>query len=115
MILVSAILVFANQEDRDRAVEISTPIQLATRVDEPGCESYCFAADPSVPTQIQVYENWADGPALAAHFKHKNYEDMVAALGGCGILESRNQMYLVEKHEPVYGPNGERREEFFTD
>ena len=29
-----------------------------------------------MPTRIQVYELWDDGPTLADHFKHKNYEDM---------------------------------------
>ena len=115
MIIVVAALAFKTQEDRDRAVEITKDVQLATRVEEAGCHDYCFAPDPSVPTRIQVYELWEDSESLAAHFKHPNYDKMVEVLGQAGIVESINQAYLVEKSEPVYGPNGERKEVFFAD
>jgi len=115
MIIVVAALEFHSQADRDRAVEITTEVQLATRVEEEGCRDYCFAADPSVPTRIQVYELWEDSDRLAAHFKHPNYDKMVELLGSANIKESINQAYLVERGEPVYGPNGERKEAFFTD
>ena len=115
MIIVVAALEFDSQEDRDRAVELTQDVQLATRVEEAGCHDYCFAPDPSVPTRIQVYELWEDSDSLAAHFKHPNYEKMVELLGSAGIRESINQAYLVERGEPVYGPNGERKEAFFVD
>jgi quinol monooxygenase YgiN len=115
VIIVVAALEFENQEDRDRAVELTRDVQLATRVEEAGCHDYCFAPDPSVPTRIQVYELWEDGASLAAHFKHPNYDKMVELLGSAGIRESINQAYLVERGEPVYGPNGERKEAFFVD
>ena len=106
MIVVVAALKFETQEARDQAVEITRDVQLATREEEAGCYDYCFAADPSIPTRIQVYELWEDSESLAAHFKHPNYAK---------IVESVNQAYLVEKGEPVYGPNGERKESFFQD
>ncbi len=115
MIIVVAALEFETQEARDRAVEITADVQLATRVEEAGCQDYCFAPDPSVPTRIKVYELWDDGDSLAAHFKHPNYDKMVELLGSAGIKESINQAYLVERGEPVYGPNGERKEAFFVD
>jgi len=115
VLLVSAVLDFASEADRDRAVELSRDIQAATRREEPGCIAYCFAPDPVVPNRIQVFEEWKDGASLAAHFKHPNYEDMVEALSSVGIVETSNCVYLVEKSEPVYGPNGERREVFFDD
>ena len=68
-----------------------------------------------MPTRIQVYELWEDSNSLAAHFKHPNYEQMVALLGQAGIKESINQAYLTERSEPVYGPNGESKEAFFAD
>lgn len=114
MIIISATLDFATQVDRDLAVERTTPVQLATRVDEAGCVSYCFAADPAVPTRIQVYELWDDEASLVAHFKHPNYEAMKEVLGGIGIVDTENQMYLIERHEPVYNAQGEPRESFFT-
>ena len=113
MIIVVAALEFENQADRDRAVELTQDVQLATRVEEPGCRDYCFAADPSVPTRVQVYELWEDSPSLAAHFTHPNYTKMVELLATAGIKESINQAYLVEKGEPVYGPNGEKKTSFF--
>jgi quinol monooxygenase YgiN len=115
MIIVVAALEFDSQEARDRAVELTKDVQMATRQEEDGCHDYCFAADPSVPTRIQVYELWEDSDSLAAHFKHPNYEKMVEVLGQAGIRESINQAYLTEQSEPVYGPNGERKASFFKD
>ncbi|MGV0036555.1 MAG: putative quinol monooxygenase [Candidatus Azotimanducaceae bacterium WSBS_2022_MAG_OTU7] len=113
MIVVVAALKFATQEARDKAVAVTQGVQLATRQEEAGCHDYCFAADPAIPTRIQVYELWQDSDSLAAHFKHPNYAKMVEVLGQAGVVESVNQAYLVEKGEPVYGPNGERKESFF--
>ena len=115
MIIVVAALEFETQADRDHAVEITRDVQMATRVEETGCHDYCFAPDPSIPTRIQVYELWEDSDSLAAHFKHPNYDKMVELLGSANIKESINQAYLVERGEPVYGPNGERKEVFFAD
>ena len=115
MIIVVAALEFEDQASRDAAVEKTADIQMATRQEEAGCHAYCFAPDPSVPTRIQVYELWEDSDSLAAHFKHPNYDAMVEALSSAGIRESINQAYLTERSEPVYGPNGERKEAFFAD
>ena len=114
-IIIAAQLDFADQASRDEAVRLSAPVQYATRVDEAGCHAYCFAADPSVPTRIQVYELWEDDASLAAHFKHANYDAMRKLLGSMGITGSWNQMYLVARNEPVYGPGGATRERFFVD
>ncbi len=115
MIIVVAALRFENQQDRDRAVALTADVQLATRLEERGCRDYCFAPDPSVPTRIQVYELWDDSASLAAHFKHKNYQKMVELLSTANIKESVNRAYLVERDEPVYGPNGEKKAAFFAD
>ena len=115
MIIVVAALEFENQADRDHAVAITTDVQLATRVEEAGCHDYCFAADPSVPTRIQVYELWEDSDSLAAHFTHPNYLKMVELLSSANIKESINQAYLTNRSEPVYGPNGEKKTVFFGD
>lgn len=115
MIIVVAALRFETQEARDKAVELTKDVQMATREEEAGCHDYCFAPDPSVPTRIQVYELWEDSDSLAAHFEHPNYAKMVEVLGSAGVVESINQAYLVERGEPVYGPNGERKTAFFAD
>ena len=115
MIIVVAALEFETQSDRDRAVEKTKAVQMATRVEEAGCRDYCFAPDPSVPTRVQVYELWEDSDSLAAHFTHPNYHKMVELLNDANIKQSINQAYLVERGEPVYGPGGERKEVFFAD
>ena len=115
MIIVVAALEFANQADRDAAIALTAELQLATRVEEAGCHDYCFAPDPAVPTRIQVYELWEDSATLAAHFDHPNYAAMVELLGQANVQSSTNQAYLIEHGEPVYGPNGEKKTEYFVD
>jgi quinol monooxygenase YgiN len=115
MIIVVAALKFESQADRDRAISITADVQMATRVEEAGCRDYCFAADPAIPTRIQVYELWQDSDSLTAHFDHPNYQKMVELLGNAKVIESINQAYLVEQGEPVYGPNGEKKTSFFVD
>ena len=113
MIVVSAELEFETQQDRDHAIMATTIIQMATRKEEPGCHAYCFAADPSVPTRIQVYELWEDSASLVAHFKHPNYHAMVEALRGAKVVSSANRAYLVEREEPVYTAEGGAKSAFF--
>jgi hypothetical protein len=40
---------------------------------------------------------------------------MVELLSSANIKSSVNQAYLVERGEPVYGPNGEKKAAFFAD
>ena len=114
MIIISATLNFETKEQRDKAVEITADIQLATRQEEEGCISYCFAADPCVDNRIQVYELWKDEESLVAHFKHHTYAAMVEALNSIGIRDTENQMYLIDKHKPVYYEYGNPREVLFA-
>ncbi len=113
MIIVVAALEFETEEARNKAVDLTREVQLATRQEEEGCHDYCFAPDPSIPTRIQVYELWESSATLAAHFDHPNYAKMVEVLRNAGIKQSINQAYLTEKSEPVYGPNGEMKKSFF--
>ncbi len=115
MIIIAAQLDFADQPTRDAAVATSAPVQQATRDDEAGCHAYCFAADPCVPTRIQVYELWEDEASLAAHFVHPNYVAMRDLLVGLRPTGSWNRMYLTERDEPVYAADGTARSRFFTD
>jgi len=110
MIIVVARLVFEAQENRDKAVEVSTEIQRKTRDEEEGCLMYCFAPDPVVPTEIQVYELWEEPHHLEAHFKHPNYTDMVAALQSAGgMLDSINRQWVASDRGTVYGDDGSPR------
>lgn len=113
MIIVAAKLIFASQTDRDKAVELSIPIQQATRDQEKGCHAYCFSADPCDPVAIQVYELWEDSDSLVAHFDHDNYHAMVAMAAKVGFVESINRAYLTERNEPVYGAHFAKKTAFF--
>jgi quinol monooxygenase YgiN len=115
MLIVAAQLDYADQAARDEAVRRSGPVQQATRDDEAGCQAYCFAADPCLPTRIQVHEAWDDEASLIAHFRHPNYHAMRELLGSLGITGSWNQVYRVDRHETVYGPGGTIRDRFFVD
>ncbi len=110
MIIVTARLVFETRENRDRAAESSSQVQAATRAEEPGCVAYCFAPDPAVPTEMQVFELWQDTASLEAHFTHPNYAAMVKALAGAGgLLDSINRLYVADDRGPVYGEDGRLR------
>ena len=117
MIIIGGTIEFSDIESRDKAVEVSKPLQQAARDDEPGCHAYCFAPDPCVDTRIQVYELWEDEASLAAHFQHENYFNMRAALGATGIVGGFNEKFRCDLREPVYDDSQTPRvprADFFT-
>ena len=113
MIIVAAKLTFTSQEERDRMVSLSTPVQQATRDNEPGCHAYCFSADPCDRLAVQVYELWEGSASLVAHFEHDNYHAMLEISSQVGFVESVNRAYLTDRNEPVYGPDFEKKTLFF--
>ena len=116
MIIVTAILSFETEDDRNAAVAATAQVQKATRDEESGCLAYCFAADPSEPQHIQVYELWTDTESLATHFDHPNYAAMVEILHNCsGYLASDNRLYLADDRGPVYGDDGKFRFDAVSD
>ena len=114
MIIIAGTIDFSDQEHRDMAVEKSKDLQQATRDDEPGCQAYCFAADPCVDNRVQVYELWDDEATLAAHFQHENYFNMRTMLGECGLTGADNSKYRCDLAEPVYDDTHTPRADFFT-
>ncbi len=114
MIIIAGTIDLADPSTRDAAIEKATPLQMATREQEPGCLAYCFAADPGVAGRIQVYELWADEASLAAHFQHPNYLNMRDMLGTVGLKGADNNKYRVDHVEPVYDENRVPRADFFT-
>jgi quinol monooxygenase YgiN len=112
LIIVTATLTFETEQDRDRAVGATAAVQKATRDEEPGCLAYCFAADPCVPTRIQVFELWADEAALAAHFEHRNYFDMRTKLGELGLVSAVSRKYRTDRDAPVYDATHTPRADF---
>jgi quinol monooxygenase YgiN len=80
----------------------TTPLQDATRREEPGCLAYVFAPDPAVPARLSVYERWSDADAVLAHFDHPNYHAMRQALGEHGIRAVEVRRYRIDAEAPVY-------------
>ncbi len=117
IILVVVIVISAEIDvdptQRDACVAAATPIQKATRDDEPGCMAYCFAADPVIEGRIQVYELWADEASLALHFAHPNYFNMRKMIGSFGMRKAVNRKYLTVRDEPVYDSTHTPRADFF--
>lgn len=105
LIAVEAALVLADPAGRDALVAASAPLQAATRVDEPGCLVYCFAADPVRADLIQVYELWADEASLAAHFDHPNYAALRTMLNQAGLASAVSRKLRIDATSPVYGPD----------
>lgn len=110
LIIITATLSFETEADRNNAVTLTAPVQRATRDQEPGCMAYCFAADPSEPTHIQVYELWTDPQNLTQHFNHPNYAKMVEVLHNCGgFVNSENRLYAADDRGTVYDDAGNFR------
>ena len=114
MIIIAGQIEFGTKDQRDAACEASAALQQATRDDEPGCEAYCFAADPCDDTIMQVYELWEGEASLAAHFEHKNYFDMRTLLGQMGIIGADNNKFRCDLKEPVYDESRVARADFVT-
>ena len=113
MFIISAIIDFETEKERDEVVKISIPIQKVTREQELGCISYCFAADPVVANRMQVYELWEDERSVVEHFKHANYRKMLSLFMESNIITSENQIYRIDRHEPVYDSDGNPKDSFF--
>ena len=112
MIIISAVLEFGSEAERDAAARGSADLQRATREEEPGCLAYCFGIDPVEPTRIQVFEQWEDAAALDAHFVHPNYTNMRTFLHGAGLVQSSAEKYRIDAVAPVYNADRKATAEF---
>jgi quinol monooxygenase YgiN len=114
VIIVAGTIDLADPAAMDECLRVITPLQQATREEEPGCLAYCFAADPVVPGRIQVYELWDSQASLAAHFEHPNYRAMRTAFATIGLKSADNHKFRVDRREPVYDERFRPRADFFT-
>jgi len=114
-VIIHAYIDFADQATRDEAIRQCTPVQWATRQEESGCLEYCFAADPCVPTRINIHELWESHESLHAHFAHHYYDQMRQIFRGLNANGSWNRMFEVGRQTPVYAPGGGVRKTFFED
>ena len=82
MIIVVAALEFDNQEDRDRAVALTTDVQMATRTEEAGCRDYTFSIELNNSAMLRITEKWDSMDALLAHFQAPHmagFQELMAA------------------------------------
>ena len=114
MIIVAGHLDYADREARDAILAAGAELQKATRDDEPGCGAYCFSADPTNDSRVQVYELWEDEDALAAHFDHPYFDQMRTVFHRFPRTGGEVKKYRCDLSEPVQDETGAKRADFFT-
>lgn len=65
--LIIAGHILAGPGARESFLEAVQPMVSAT-LNEPGCQEYCFTADPNNDDRIMLYELWDDETSLGGHF-----------------------------------------------
>ena len=91
---------------RDRLVESTAELQLATARDEPGCVVYTMSADPARPGRISIVELWESTEALEAHFQHPNFHATGLALRSEPRVGGSVMKYRIDAVAPVRGDDG---------
>ena len=51
--------------------------------------------------------------AIDSKFSWENYKKMLSLFMESNIINSENQIYRIDQHEPVYDANGNPKESFF--
>jgi quinol monooxygenase YgiN len=97
---------------RDRLVESTIELQLATRRDEPGCVVYTVAADPAVPGRISITELWESSAALDDHFQHANFFATGDLMRTQTRLGGTAMKYRIDAVAPVRGSDGNATSSF---
>jgi quinol monooxygenase YgiN len=114
MTILIAGTVEIDAQKRDKALADAAALMADTR-NQDGCVHYVWAADPTSPTRIYVYENWQSTEHLAAHLAGPYYAQMLGLLGGYGVNDAVVSKFKVALEEPVYDPQGKPRADFFTE
>jgi quinol monooxygenase YgiN len=92
MLIVSGIIEM-DPSGHDRAVELFGPLVAAT-LEEPGCITYGFWADPSRPGRFRVYEEWESEDAITEHFGTPHMAAFMAGMAELPITSTD-----VHRHE----------------
>ncbi len=114
VIIVAGYLDFADRNARDAILAEGADLQQATRDEEPGCEAYCFSADPIIDSRVRIYELWADQESLAAHFRHPYFGQMRAVFHRFPRTGGDVKKYRCDLSEPVSDQRGTHRADFYT-
>jgi quinol monooxygenase YgiN len=86
--------------DREAALEVTSAMVAAT-LDEEGCVTYGFWADPVDPGRFRVFEEWESMDALVAHFGQPHMATFMEAMGSLDVRSSDVQQYDVTDKRPV--------------
>lgn len=102
-------------DPEQRAVALNRAIpHIDGALSQQGCEAYTWSADLNAPERIEVFERWSNEEDLCAHFAGPHYKAMLETLGAHGLRSAQVSKYRVDLCEPVYGPDGKPRADFFT-
>jgi len=99
MIIVSGTLRLA-ESDIDAAMALGATMAEASLAEE-GCSAYGFWQNPSDPTQVRVFEEWASEEDLGTHFATPHMADFMTGLGQLSISEMDLSKYTVSDKGPL--------------
>jgi quinol monooxygenase YgiN len=68
---------------------------------EDGCSAYGFWQNPSDPTQVRVFEEWASEADLGTHFATPHMAAFMEGLGQLSISEMDLSKYEVSTKGPL--------------
>ena len=88
-------------ESREQALTSAQP-WINGALAQSGCIHYDWSADLSDPARINVFEEWENEEALAAHFGGPQYAGMRAHLGESGLIKAASRKYRIDAEGPVY-------------
>lgn len=96
---------------RDEALRSAQP-WIDGALSQDGCLHYDWSADLANPSRVNVFEEWENEDALAAHFAGPQYAGMLAHIGKSGLQNAVSRKYRVDAEGPVYGDDGKPTERF---
>ena len=99
MIIVSGTLRLA-ESDIDAAMALGATMAEASLAEE-GCSAYGFWQNPSDPTQVRVFEEWASEEDLGTHFATPHMADFITALGELLDGGAPTTKYVVSSFGPL--------------
>ena len=91
-------------ERRDELLNAVAPLLQKIRA-QTGCIKYDWNADSSDDGRVNVYEEWENEAALAAHFTGDNYKAMGSKIQEHGILGAKARKFSINQEGPVFDEN----------
>lgn len=99
MIIVSGTLRIA-ESDVDAGMALGATMAEASLAEE-GCSAYGFWQNPSDPTQLRIFEEWASPEDLDTHFATPHMAEFMTGLGALSISEMDLSKYEVTTKGPL--------------